>query len=87
MKIAVNNEKVLKKISRELAFERNGGGQWVCTNRPHKNKKKYDRLYVDFKTKSFDDLKRKYMELRMVDDKNREKAQMNIYAITKSYYL
>lgn len=24
-------------------FERNGGGQWVATNRPHRNKKKYDR--------------------------------------------
>lgn len=36
-------EKLLKKISRELAFERNGGGQFVSTNKPHKNKKKYSR--------------------------------------------
>ena len=43
MKLKINNEKILKKISREIAFERNGGGQFVCLNRPHKNKKKYDR--------------------------------------------
>lgn len=35
--------KAFKKANRELGFERNGGGQWVSTNRPHKNKKKYDR--------------------------------------------
>ena len=43
MRLKINNEKVLKKIAREFAFERNGGGQFVCLNRPHKNKKKYDR--------------------------------------------
>lgn len=35
--------KAFKKANRELQFERNGGGQWVSINRPHKNKKKYDR--------------------------------------------
>lgn len=35
--------KAFKKANRELQFERNGGGQWVAVNRPHKNKKKYDR--------------------------------------------
>ena len=27
-------------------FERNGGGQWVAVNKPHKNKKKYDRKEI-----------------------------------------
>lgn len=35
--------KAFKKANRELQFERNGGGQFVSVNRPHKNKKKYDR--------------------------------------------
>ena len=35
--------KALKKANRELQMERNGGGQWVSVNRPHKNLKKYDR--------------------------------------------
>lgn len=35
--------KAFKKSNRELQFERKGGGQWVSVNRPHKNKKKYDR--------------------------------------------
>lgn len=43
IKIDIDNEKALKKASREIAFERYGGGQFVCMNRPHKNKKKYDR--------------------------------------------
>lgn len=43
IKITPNNEKILKKSSRETSFERYGGGQFVCLNRPHKNKKKYDR--------------------------------------------
>ena len=30
-------------ISRDEAFERNGGGQFVAMNRVFKNKKKYDR--------------------------------------------
>ena len=29
--------------SRNEQFERNGGGQFVAINRPHRNKKKYDR--------------------------------------------
>lgn len=35
--------KALHIVGREDQFERNGGGQWVAMNRPHKNKKKYDR--------------------------------------------
>lgn len=35
--------KALHISGREEQFERNGGGQWVAVNRPHKNKKKYDR--------------------------------------------
>lgn len=35
--------KAMKRGSRELQFERNGGGQFVAISRPHKNKKKYDR--------------------------------------------
>lgn len=31
---------------RQDQFERNGGGQWVSVNRPHKNKKKYDRKQI-----------------------------------------
>lgn len=34
--------KTNKKISREIELERNGG-HWIATDRPHKNKKKYDR--------------------------------------------
>ena len=37
--------KAMKKANRELQFERNGGGQWVAVNRPHKNKKKYNRKW------------------------------------------
>ena len=50
MELKINNGKVLKKISRDLAFERNGGGQFVCLNRPHKNKKKYDRKESELPT-------------------------------------
>lgn len=35
--------KAIHLASRQDQFERNGGGQWVAVNRPHKNKKKYDR--------------------------------------------
>lgn len=35
--------KSFKKANRNLQFERNGGGQFVSFNRPHKNLKKYDR--------------------------------------------
>lgn len=35
--------KILRMISRDEAFERNGGGQFVAMNRVFKNKKKYDR--------------------------------------------
>lgn len=42
-------EDVLKAIhiaSRNDQFDRNGGGQFVAINRPHKNKKKYDRKQI-----------------------------------------
>jgi len=40
-----NNDviKAMKRANREIQFLRNGGGQFVSTNRVHKNKKKYDR--------------------------------------------
>lgn len=31
-----------KKINREIELERNGG-HWIAIDRPHKNKKKYNR--------------------------------------------
>lgn len=47
MKINRNNFndiiKALKISSRNDAFERNGGGQFVSTHKIHKNKKKYNR--------------------------------------------
>jgi len=36
-------DKIIKQVSRDISFDRNGGGQWVSMNRPHKNKKKYNR--------------------------------------------
>lgn len=36
--------KILKMISRNEELERNQG-KWICTNKVHKNKKKYDRKY------------------------------------------
>jgi len=35
-------DKIIKAISRNEELEQNDG-KWVCKNRPHKNKKKYDR--------------------------------------------
>ena len=35
--------KALKISSRNDAFNRNGGGQFVAITRPHKNHKKYNR--------------------------------------------
>ena len=35
--------KILKMISRDEQFERNGGDQWVAMNRVFKDKSKYDR--------------------------------------------
>ena len=35
--------KAFHKANRELAFERNGGGQFVATTRKWKDKSKYDR--------------------------------------------
>ena len=45
--------KAFKKANRELQFERNGGGQFVAVNRPHKNLKKYNRK-IDKKNLQFD---------------------------------
>ena len=44
-KIPKSNDpvKILRMISREDEFERNGGGQWVAKNRIWKDKTKYDR--------------------------------------------
>ena len=44
-KIPKSNDpvKILRMISREDEFERNGGGQWVAKNRVWKDKSKYDR--------------------------------------------
>lgn len=39
---STSQEKILKMISRDMQLER-FDGKWVCMNRPHKNKKKYDR--------------------------------------------
>jgi hypothetical protein len=43
-KINFNDEyiRINKEINRNLELERNGG-RWIAVNRPHKNKKKYDR--------------------------------------------
>lgn len=35
--------KALNKANREIAFERNGGGQFVRTTKIQENKKKYNR--------------------------------------------
>ena len=35
--------KILRMISRDEQFERNGGGQFVSMNRAYKNKAKYNR--------------------------------------------
>lgn len=55
--IANDVVKAMNKANRELQFERNGGGQFVSINRPHKNKKKYDRKRekrnIDFDSFSF----------------------------------
>lgn len=34
--------KAFRKANREIELERNGG-RWIAVNRPHKNKKKYNR--------------------------------------------
>ena len=36
-------KKILRWISRNEQFERNGGGQFVSVNRTYKDKSKYDR--------------------------------------------
>lgn len=47
--------RINKKLNREAELERNGG-RWIAVNRPHKNKKKYDRKRdrkIDFYPFSF----------------------------------
>lgn len=34
--------KAFRKANREIELDRNGG-RWIAVNRPHKNKKKYNR--------------------------------------------
>jgi hypothetical protein len=34
--------KIQRKLNREIELERNGG-RWIAVDRPHKNKKMYDR--------------------------------------------
>lgn len=45
-------DKIIKMYSRDCSFDRNGGGQWVAINRPHKNKKKYDRKQFKNETRN-----------------------------------
>ena len=40
-----------RKLLREEELERNGW-RWVAKNRPHKNKKKYDRKRLKLETKN-----------------------------------
>lgn len=42
MKIGDDYIKIQKKLNREIELERNGG-RWVAVDRPHKNKKLYNR--------------------------------------------
>ena len=44
-KVTKSNEayKILRMISRNEQFERNGGGQFVAMNRVYKDKSKYNR--------------------------------------------
>lgn len=42
MKIGDDYIKIQKKLNREIELERNGG-RWIAVDRPHKNKKMYNR--------------------------------------------
>ena len=42
MKIGDDYIKIQKKLNREIELERNGG-RWIAVDRPHKNKKLYNR--------------------------------------------
>lgn len=47
--------KAFRKANREIELERNGG-RWIAVNRPHKNKKKYNRKRdskIDLESLSF----------------------------------
>lgn len=46
--------KIIKMISRNEQFERNGGGQFVAINRPHKNLKKYNRKRDKFNYQQYE---------------------------------
>ena len=56
--------KAIHIASRNEQFERNGGGQWVAMNRPHKNKKKYDRKQM--KRERYDGDSRYFYALALV---------------------
>ena len=42
MRIGDDYIKIQKKLNREIELERNGG-RWIAVDRPHKNKKIYNR--------------------------------------------
>ena len=42
MRIGDDYLKIQKKLNREIELERNGG-RWIAIDRPHKNKKIYNR--------------------------------------------
>lgn len=73
-KITKSNDpvKILRMISRNDEFERNGGGQWVAMNKVFKDKSKYDR-------------KRNKKELK--DDFNSFFLYYNKYYIISSFLL
>lgn len=48
------NELAIHLFSRQEQFDRNGGGQWVCTHKVHKSKKTYDRKAKKKELKNFD---------------------------------
>lgn len=67
MKIGMDEYlKANRKAARELELEQNGG-RWIAVNRPHKNKKQYDRkrdrrvdLDGHFFIKKFGSLRKKH---------------------------
>ena len=46
-----NLNKILRWISREEQFERNGGGHFVAMNRKYKDNSKYDRKTIKKETR------------------------------------
>ena len=55
--------KILRMISRDEQFERNGGGQFVSMNRVYKDKSKYNRK--DMKKELRRDLNSFFISLRL----------------------